>query len=238
MKGKNILFIVGGIFVVAALAVMLVFVLSGNQEDLPDANYDFTGVWKIVADVEAGNVKLPEQEYIVFTEDSASFYRNGVEQPSDVSAYTAKISNSSPHTDYKITFSDIAMEYEVAASTENYIRLCQSSTVYLELVRYANADMSDVVLEQEMVVGSWDVAYRNTGDKVFEETICLEDGTLTDYRNGAAEPVATVPYYWNEQGHLCVDALNVEMVCYQLSEDILFFVEVATGYVWELHAVK
>ena len=61
---------------------------------------------------------------------------------------------------------------------------------------------------------------------------------MNNKKNSAAEPVAIVPYYWNEQGHLCVDALNAEMVCYQLSEDILFLVEVATGYVWELHAVK
>ena len=238
MNRKNILFIVGGIFVVAALAVMLVFVLSGNNENVADVSYDFTGVWKIVADVQPGNVRLPEQEFVVFTEDTASFYRDGLEQPSEVSAYSTKLSNASPHTDFKINFSDLSLQYEVAAATDKYVRLCHNSTVYLELIRYANADMSELSFEQDMVVGSWDVAYRNTGDKVFEEKICLEDGMLVDYRDGSAEPYATVPYSWNEQGHLCVEAMNIEMVCYPYNEEIIFFVEVASGNVWELHTAK
>ncbi len=236
MKRKNLLLVAGGIFLVVALVAMLLFVFSGDRTTggSDTAMIELDGTWKVVANVQAGTSSLPDREYFVFTNDSAAAYRSGESQPYAESSYEL---TTASYPNLNLSFPDISRKYTVSVVTDNYIRLYESSSVYMELIRYANDDLSDLDFSEDVVLGSWDVIYRNTAE-VIEEKIHFDAGILNDYRNGGSEPVASVPYYWNENGCICVDALGVEMLCYPLSGDVLFFVEIGTGYVWELHAAK
>lgn len=236
MKKKNLLFIAGGIFIAVALAAMLLLVFSGGENGEPEAvSIKLDGAWKVVAYIQAGTTNIPEQEYFVFSGDTANAYRNDKANPYATSAYTF---TATTYPNWELNLSDISRKYTVSVITDNYIRLYESSSVYLELIRYANEDLSDLDFSEDVVVGKWDVAYRNTSEAIADEKLNFHDGILDDYRNGSTEPVASVPYYWDENNYICVDALGVKMQCYPLSEDVIIFVEVDTGYVWELCTVK
>ena len=236
MKKKNLLFVVGGIFVVAALAAMLFFVLSGKDSAEPAGEtVKLDGAWKVAAYVQSGTTNFPEQEYFVFANETAKAFREGKSDPYAVSAYTF---TAAAYPNWELNLPDISRKYTVSVITDNYIRFYESNSVYMDLIRYANQDLSDLTFTQDVILGKWDVAYRNTAEVIADEKLKFENGTLEDYRNGGAEPAASVPYYWDENGCLCVDAMNMKMQCYPLAEDVVMLVEVATGYVWELHTSK
>lgn len=236
MKKKNLLFIVGGIFIAVALTAMLLFVFSGDDTGEPEvATFKLDGTWKVVAYIQAGTTNLPEREYFVFFGENAKAYRNGESQPYANSTYTF---TAASYPNWELNLSDISRKYTVSVITDNYIRFYESSSVYMELIRYANNDLSDLDFTEDVVVGKWDVVYRNTSEVITDEKLAFKDGILDDYRNGSSEPIASVPYYWDENGYICVDALGAKMLCYPLSEEVIVFVEAGTGYVWELHATN
>lgn len=235
MKSRKVILIIAGVFVVLALGVMLLFVFSGSDPETEEVSFAMEGTWKVAAYAAGGSVTLPEEEYFVFTGDSASAYRNGESEPYVTSSYEQI--GYSAYADMELNLPELSRNYVVSICTDNYLCLREGESVFTQLIRCADDEMTTVSFEEDIVEGHWVVAYRNTTE-VMEEEITFENGMLYDYRNGSAEPVATVPYYWNEAGHICVDALGVEMVCYPMTEDIIFFVEVATGYVWELNAAE
>ena len=236
MKKKNLLFVVGGVFVVIVLIAMLLFVFSGDDnEELEAVTIKLDGAWKVVAYIQADTTNVLDQEYFVFTDETANAYRNDKSTPYATSAYTF---TTATYPNWELNLPDISRKYTVSVITDNYIRLYESSSVYMELIRFANKDLSDLDFTEDVVVGKWDVAYRNTSEVIADEKLNFSDGTLDDYRNGSTEPIASVPYYWDENGYICVDALGAKMQCYPLSKDILIFVEADTGYVWELHTAK
>lgn len=236
MKKEKLLFITGGIIIAIALTAMLMFVFSGDDNgELEAVNIKLDGAWKVVAYIQAGTTNIPEQEFFVFSGDTANAYRNDKANPYATSAYTF---TATTYPNWELNLSDISRKYTVSVITDNYIRLYESSSVYLELIRYANEDLSDLYFTEDIVVGKWDVVYRNTSEVISDEKLYFHDGTLDDYRNGSTEPVASVPYYWDENNNICVDALGAKMQCYPLSEDVIIFVEAGTGYVWELHTAK
>lgn len=234
MKKKNLLFIAGGIFIAVALAAMLLFVFSGDENGESEAvSIKLDGAWKVVAYIQAGTTNIPEQEYFVFSGDTANAYRNDKANPYATSTYTF---TAGTYPNWELNLPDISRKYTVSVVTDNYIRLYENSSVYMELIRYANNDLSDLDFTEDVVVGKWNVVYRNTSEVIADEILNFNDGILDDYRNGGSEPVASVPYYWDENGYICVDALNAKMRCYPLSDEVIIFVEAGTGYVWELHA--
>lgn len=236
MKKKNLLFVVGGVFVAIALIAMLLFVFSGDDNvELEAITIKLDGAWKVVAYIQAGTTNIPEQEYFVFAGETANAYQNNKSTPYATSAYTF---TAATYPNWELNLPDISRKYTVSVITDNYIRLYESSSVYMELIRFANEDLSDLDFTEDIVVGKWDVTYRNTSEVIVDEKLNFNDGTLDDYRNGSTEPVASVPYYWDENGHICVDALGAKMQCYPLSKDVIIFVEADTGYVWELHTAK
>lgn len=235
MKMKKRLFVIGALVVVAALAGMLYFVFSGDElaDNTASAVPNMSGTWKVAANVQSGNTVLPEKEFFVFTDTSADGFRDDTEKAYASSSYTLK--PTAEYGRYELAFSDIGRKYSMAVVTDNYVRLYETSAAYMELIRYANSDMSDNEYSRDMIEDHWVVAYRNTSEQIAEEKLHFVDGILHDYRNGSPDPVASVPYYWNDAGHICVDALGAEMICCPLSDDVIMLIEVGTGYIWELH---
>lgn len=236
MNKKKLFFMAGGIFIAVALAAMLLFVFSGNDNEQSEAaSIKLDGAWKVVAYIQSGITSIPEQEYFVFTEETAKAYQNDKSNPYATSTYTFTAATS---PNWELNLPDISRKYTVSVITDHYIRLYESSSVYLELIRYTNENLDDLVFSEDVVMGKWDVVYRNTSEVIADEKLNFHDGILDDYRNGSTDPVARVPYYWDESGNICVDALGTKMQCYPLSEEVIIFVEAGTGYVWELHAAK
>ena len=132
---------------------------------------------------------------------------------------------------------DISRKYIIDQKTENLIYLYETPEKALVLVRYKNADMSPVAVNEADLLGKWNVTYRPAEQKM-EEILEFTADTLNDYRNGATEPSATSAYHWEDGKNVFADAWNKEFEYHVLSEDVIYFVEVDTGIVWELHRIK
>jgi len=83
MKKKVIIGVVAAV-VAIAIAVMLVFVFSGKNAENA---FDLSGVWKVAANVNDGVVAIPQNEYMVFSHEEASDYRDGNTEPYVTSSY-------------------------------------------------------------------------------------------------------------------------------------------------------
>lgn len=235
MKRKNCSIVIGAVLASAVLVCMILFVFAGDNSDAGDTTVipDLTGTWKVAAYVQSGSTVLPEKEFFVFSETKADAFRDNTQKAYASSSFT--IENETTYGEYELNFPDIGRKYHMTAVTDNYVRLYESRSVYMELIRYANNDMSDNIISRDIVEDQWIVKYRNAGEDLWEEKLLFVDGILHDYRNGNADPVASVPYYWNDEGHICVDALSAEMVFCPLSENIIMLIEVDTGDIWEIH---
>ncbi|MBQ2883281.1 MAG: hypothetical protein IJE43_05855 [Alphaproteobacteria bacterium] len=235
---KNVLLIIGGIFVVVTLIAMLLFIFFGNTPVLEQnaENIELEGTWKVVVSVEAGNNYLMDDEYIVFADDTANIYRDGASTPYATSKF--ELTSGATYSEHVMMLRDISCKYTVSVVTDNYIRLYESKDVYMELIRYAHEDKSELIFEETMLWGKWDVVYRNTAEVITNEQLEFVDGELRDYRNGATDPIITTSYTCENGNHLIIDALNTEIMCIPLSEDVIFFIEISTNCIWEIHKVS
>jgi len=235
MKNKNLLWIIVAVVVIAAIIGMVVFVLSGEDPEQPQDTLKLDGTWKVAANVQAGQVTLLEDQFIVIADGTASMYKDGSAEPYAKSAFTLTPSTKYPDQDMNLT--EIGRKYTVSPVTDNYIRLYENASVYMELIRHPNEDRSPVTAEESQIQGKWNVVYRNNGQTVINEQLDFNNGTLKDYRDGGAEPVATVEYTWSD-GVISVPALHVEMVCCPLNENVILLVEIGTGFVWEIEKIS
>ena len=227
---KKILITLTAVLVIAALAALAVFVFSGDLGGT-ERTLDLTGTWKVTGQIAEGTFTPAVSEFYVFTGDTASSYRDGSTTPYAASGYTLKAGD---YPDFELSLPDIGREMVVSPCSENLVRLYTNASLYTYLYRYPNADFAPVELDASVLEGTWDVAYRYIGDTVLDEQLVFENGELRDYRNGSEEPVLTAPYTVNAEGRLCVESAGMETLVQPCSEDLVFLIEVDTGYVWEL----
>ena len=228
---KKTLIALSSFFVVAALAALLVFAFSGDSSDAPENTLNLTGTWRVTGQIAEGVATYIENEFYVFTEDTASNYRDGSTTPFATSSYTLSPGN---YPDYDLKLLDLGRNMVVSPCSENLVRLYTNASLYVYLYRYPNADFSPIELDATILEGRWDVAYRYIGDTVLDEQLVFENGELRDYRNGSEEPALVAPYTINEEGHLCVESVGMKTRICPTSEDLVFLIELDTGYVWEL----
>lgn len=223
---KKVLFISLAVIVFAAIVAMIAFVLSGNDDpgNEPYA-FNISGTWAVVANVDNGSPLFIDGQFMTFSADSASSYKDGSKEPFVTSSYTI-VGNT-------LKLSDISREYTFTVDTQNYIRLYESPTKWMILVRYPNSDLSDVELTS--ILGKWNVLYKANGPT--SDFLEFTENTLCYYSNGATDPSVTSPYSWNN-GSIFADKLNKEFQCHVVSESVIVFIEKDTGYVWELEVKK
>lgn len=221
---KTISLIVSGVVVIAAIAAMLVFVLTG-KDDLKVELPNLIGTWKVAVSVNAGKAALVDNDYMVFNEKSVSAYREG-------SVYA----ESSYTLDETLTLDlkDISRKYTLNKFTDNYIVLYQSKDVYMELIRYANADMSECVIESSLISGRWYVAFRKSDTAIADEYLVFDNGIMTDYRNGSLKPVMELEYVWNGN-RLSVKKLDREWIISPIADNVVALIESDTCLIWEIH---
>ena len=234
MKTK-IMIALTSVFVIAALAALMIFVFSGDLGTQPDNAPNLTGTWKVIVQV-AENIPVHiNDEFYVFTADSAANYRDGGAEPYAISSYTV---TPGKYPNYNLEFKDLGRTMALAACTDNLIRLYSGTSQYIELYRYPNEDRSLVDLDASILEGSWNVTYRRTDDAGLNEQMVFEAGVLRDYRNGSETPALIAGYEINAEGRLCVASAGMETYVYPCTSELVFLVEVDTGYVWELHRMN
>lgn len=227
---KKLPIIISGVVIVVVITAMIIFAFSGRDDvsaDLPNVE----GVWKVAVSVSSGNVSVIDTEYMIFSNDTASDYRDGeifVE------------SSFSLDGGLQLELPDIGRKYSVTHYTDNYIRLYEGQDTYIDLIRYGNPGMGSIDFDTVSFDGTWDIAFRMT-DRVYAgDYMVFENGTASQYSSGASEPTATSSYSWQDGNHLLVDVWFKEMVAYPISDNVVMMVELTpdTGCIWELHRTK
>lgn len=229
---KKVLFISCAAIVLVAIAGMLIFVLSGNNEEsYPDNKepVDIVGTWDVAAVMQNEVPTFVDNEFMIFNADEASSFKNGEDKPFASSSYSISADNT-------LNLPDIGRKYTIDNKNKDYIRLYESAEKYMILIRYPNSDMSEVEVEPETIVGKWRVEYRS-GDPV-DEVLEFSTDTLNDYRNGSKDPVSTSPYSWKDNSSIFADKWNKEFEYHRLSNTRIAFIEEDTGFVWVLEKTE
>lgn len=220
---KKVLICVVSVVVVAAIIALLCFVFLGKNEDSNNVRLD--GVWKVTSNVTDGGVNIPENEYMIFSSDSVSDYRNGSNSPYASSKY--KVDGD------VLSLLDMSRTYHISKNTDSYISLYTSENTFMTLVKAESEDILTESFNPDSVTGKWNVIYRNTDKTIENEYFIFDNGKLTDYRNNSDKPTVETEYEWREN-IIYSQSLGIEMACSYVAIDTIVLVDVNSGYVWIL----
>lgn len=220
---KNVIISICAVVVVAAIALALIFVFGGQEQTPKTEKPDLSGTWVVVATYNNDTPVFSQAQYMVFTADSAAVYVSDTETPYARSSYTINEAN-------QLLLPDISREYKVAQKTDNCVRLYESATTYMLLVRNAQDACAATPVTAEALSGKWNVTMK--GDLMNGgEALEFSGDTLNYYKAGAADPITTT-YAISDAGVLTAESLGLTMYCCA-SKDAMVFVEQG-GIVWEL----
>lgn len=227
---KNVWWIISGVVVIIAVVLLAIFAFGGKRE-MAKQHVSIEGTWKVVVFVENETANIIDNEYMVFDKATAKDYRDNNSEPFVSSKYVIDDTN--------LILADISKTYSIDSKTDNYIRLYESKTKYMDLIRYQNADMAKIQLEPDTILGNWNIIFRNT-DKIYAgDYMSFDRDKISQFKAGVSDAVASADYKIIDN-HLIVDGWNKEMVLYPLSDDVLIMVELTQyqGHVWELQRNK
>jgi len=228
MNKKTLILTICAILVVIALAVSLIFIFSGDTEN-PDQTggdkaFSLTGTWLVVANYVNDSPVFTDGQFMIFTDTNAAMYKDATGDAFAQSSYTVNEVN-------QLILSDISREYKIDKKTDNCIRLYDTATTYMLLVRNSKSEREVEVPTVNSLAGKWNVTLkgdvRNNG-----EVLEFEGSTLKYYRNAASAPAAT-PEYTLQGSKLNVSAMGLNMRCYIVNANTIICVEDG-GIVWEL----
>lgn len=223
---RKVLWVICAVVIVVALAAMLIFVFSG-KDNTKSTSVDITGTWKVVAYINNSTIDIVDNEFMVFDSGKVVAYREGSEFLSSTYTINAALLMELP---------DISRKYTVDQITDNYVCLYENQNIYIELIRYPNADMKALSIDTAKIIGQWNIIYRNT-DKVYKgDYLLFEEDTISQFSASSNSIVAVASYSWQEGNHLIVDDWGKDMVVYPLSDTDIILVELSTesGFIWEL----
>lgn len=228
MNKKTLILIICAVFVVVALAVSLIFIFSGDTEQ-PEQNgadkaVSLSGTWLVVANYVNDSPVFTDGQFMIFTDTTAAMYKDATSDAFAQSSYTINEVN-------QLILSDISREYKIDKKTDNCIRLYESTSTYMLLIRNSKDERVIEAPTVDFLGGKWNVTLkgdvRNNG-----EVMEFEGSTLKYYKDASAAPTATADYTLNGNA-LSVSALGLNMRCYKVSANTIVFVEDG-GIVWEL----
>lgn len=221
---RKLVFIFCGIFIVTAIVAMLIFIFSGKS-GVSAEKVNMEGTWKVATYIKDGSTTLVNNEYMVFDAESVSNYRDGL-------IYVT--SRYLIDDNLLMQLTDISRKYSIEKYTENYVRLYEDQSVYMDLIRYPNAEMLEIIVDTSVLSGRWNVIYRPTDQIIVDEYLEFENGVMSNYRNGELEPVLTTDYSWQQGNHLIADSLEKDMILNIVSDDTVILIETDTGFILEL----
>lgn len=206
---KQILFLLGGVLIVAVLVVIGRFLVTAPAPVPQDAV--ITGTWRVNKE----NGQTVAEEYMIFSPDAqARDLREGKEYLA--SEYTVQ-GNRLSLTAMKISF-------EITLLSQRQMILTGSDGSRRELMQVDGTDCAP-----DTLTGVWRVKMQ-AGKAVTGETITFETGTLTDRRDGKEYLKSAYTY---QEGLLTLEQGNMAFEAFTCGEALMLW-EREGGYVWEL----
>lgn len=206
------------------------FAFAQTSENKSVQEVNFEGAWRVVTYVNADMITMIDNEYMVFGNDTATDYREDTIKAFVESKYT--------FDEGRLLMNDIGKEYTVDAVSENVLCLYDSPTVHTALIRLPDEKLEQKALEKNAIIGSWRVVYRPGIESLASEELVFDETNLSDYRNGDSNPALVAPYRWNDGGNLVIDRIAKVFRLIPIDNDTICFIEMDTGYVWELQRIK
>lgn len=223
MKNKGYIF--SGVLLGLLIIAMIVFVIRVNN-DSPVDNTFIEGSWKVLIHYDGETITPVDNEYLVFSAGTAYFYRDSLETPIVTTSY--ELGN-----DLILELKENSKQYKVEKKTDNHIRLYDSPTSSIYLIRHLEANLSPVSFNSDDVSGKWNVVYHDTDDVITNEYLVFENDKLFAYRNNKTEPAMVFDYYW-EGNQITLGGGKLIMYAYTISNDVIAFVEKDSPIYWEL----
>lgn len=223
---KNFVVGVASTVVIIAIVVLMVFVFSGKDEE---NSFSLSGIWKVAVNVNDGTVSIPQDEFMVFSDNNASDYRDGNAEPFVKSTF--KISED------VLELPDISKTYHVVQHTDTCISLYTNDATFVTLVQAESESFMKEPLDTNTVVGKWSVVYRPTEKPIVNEYLFFHEGVLKDYRDNSEQPAIEAAYEWNGCT-IKVPDLGVEMFGARIGSNRIVLVDVHQGFVWLLTEVE
>ncbi len=218
---KKLLFILGAVIILAAIAAAAIFLISTKDIEPASAEFELSGTWKLY---NYGQSNTDEQ-YLVFDGNFVNAYRNGDSSP--------VLSSEFVLSSRSLILKDCDMEYMVDRFTDNYLSLMLDDFTEFSLVRSAGDGLSYPDFDKSLLNGTWDVVLHGK-DFPASEQIVFDDNTIKDYRDGAETPFMESSYVLSQNGLLVLEDVGLELSLAYLDADCAILVETQTGYVYDL----
>lgn len=227
MKKPNIILIICAVAVAAVLIALGIFLFSGKDQLASPENTDtvsLSGTWVIVANYTNDSPVFVDGQFITFTDNSVSMYKDATDDAYATSSYTVNEAN-------QLQLPDISRTYQVDQKTENCVRLYDSSTTYMLLIRNSTDSREVSLLDTDLLAGKWNVTLK--GDILNNgEALEFEGTSLKYYKDASAEPFTTADFVLQDN-NLAIAALGLNMKCFKITNEMIIFVE-DSGIVWQL----
>ena len=214
---RKILFGLGGLFIVAVLTSVLVFVIGCDTPE-PEEKFAIDGIWAVYKNGDY----LIENEFMVFDNGIVYDYRDGNEEPFITSSYA--------YEDGKLNLSEINKQFSVRIVSDCNVYLIEPNTNEWKLVRVADLGEDIPEFTKEKLQGEYQLL-SVAGEAKEEEYLTFTQDKFTDVRNG--EQYLESKYEIVDGRYLKVTDLNMEFYAFKY-KDTLLLVQKEVGYVWEL----
>ncbi len=217
MKKKGLI-IAGGILIIAVVAAVVCFIITGDNDSNSVSTVELDGTWCVYQYAE----NKIDNEFMVFNNGSVSDYRDGNEEPYITSSYT--------YENEKLVMPEISKEFTVRAVSDNNIILVGPDTREWKMIKVSNGDRDIKDLTASDLVGEYTVVMM-ASEQRSNEVMVFTDSTFTDSRDG--EEYLSCKYELTSSHLLKASEISKEYYVYK-NGNVLMFIDKADGYVWEL----
>ena len=215
---KRIGLIIGGVLIVAVAIIVIILIKLGYGKDAGTA-VNLESTWVVY---QYGADKV-DNEYMIFTENEVSDYRDGNTDPFVKSSYTYK--------DGLLNMPEINKEFTIKVISDHNIVLVEPDTKEWKMVRVASSDGNIKKIGAADIVGDYTVI-SVAGEKGENEFMSFTESSLVDTRDG--KEYIACDYNLDSETHLLhADQIGKEFIVYMNGNNLLL-IDVADRYVWEL----
>ena len=218
---KKTLVIAGAILITVVLGAVLFFVLQDGEKQ-SEETISLKGTWLVF---QHGDDK-PRNDYMVFSDNNVSYYRDGDTTPAATSTYSIKDNN--------LSTPDIEKSFTIQVISDNHVMLTETNTVVWRLLLVGESDADTTKIIPESIEGVYDVKAVDEG-KRYNETMTFTDSHLSFVQDGT-ETISS-DYTLSDDGILCLTTINREYNVY-MNGNNLFFITAGDITVWELYKTK